>query len=343
MSIKESIVHGAKKLGRAISAKSPTILVIGGTVGLIAAGVIACKETRQKLDEVLAEHKQKVEALKDIRDGKIEIDSYTQEEYKGEYRKHLTHVYLSTICKLFKIYAPALILATLSTASILTGHKIITGRHLAAVAECYAVRETLSEYRKRVAGAIGDEAEKLLYLDGENVLITDEVVDPETGEVVKKSHEGLAGRHTKKMQYSYVASKDTMCSYAMFNSDADFRRFIGMRIREANEYISRHDQVILGDIMRHTWNDKFIREHGEIITDGWWRDNPLVGEQLPTDVPIEADIKLISEPGEERKYIVTFNCQGNIRDAFDAAKAKNRAKEKMRRKVSATVRPKAFA
>lgn len=339
MSFKETLIHGVKKLGRSIGAKSPTLLVVGGTIGLVAAGIVACKETASQLNTVLDEHKQKVQALKDIRDGVVVLDEISTEEYaETKYKKHLTSVYLQTICKLAKTYAPALILALLSVVSILTGHKIITKRHLAAVAECYAVQNTLTEYRKRVAGKLGDEAEKLLFLDGENAIITDTEVDKETGEVKESSHEGIVGPN-KKMAYTYICSPATMCSYGMAGSDANFRNMIAIKTQVANEYFERHGHLVLGDIMRHFWNDEYLKDHSEIFSHGYMRDNPLVTEQLPDVAPITTDVKLISGPGEPRKYAVTFhNVQGDIVNALRASKLKERKAKKLSRKINAKIK-----
>ena len=151
MSFKSKITGLAVKAGKRLQQKCPTLMVVGGVAGLVVAGVLACKETHEQLDNVIAEHKEKVQAIKDIRDGVVVLDEISTEEYaEKKYKKHLLHIYLCTICKLAKVYAPAFLLATASVFSILWGHKIVTKRHLAAVAECYAVRETLNEYRKRV-------------------------------------------------------------------------------------------------------------------------------------------------------------------------------------------------
>ena len=337
MSIKTAIVSGAKKLMRGAKANAPTIMVIFGSSGLVGAGVLACVKTAKELDPVLKEHKENVQALKDIRDGVVVLEEYTTEEYaETKYKKHLTAVYLRTIAKLAKVYGPAFLLAVLSLVSILTGHKILTKRHLAAVAECAAGKELLNEYRKKVAGKIGEEAEKNLFYDGETALITDEEVDESTGEVKTESHEGFVGKH-KNMQYTYICSPDTMCSYVRFNSDANFRNMVDMRLREINQYFEVHDQAVLGDVMRHFWNDKYLRQHPEIFTDGWWVDNPL-GPKLDDYRPINAVVKLISEPGQPRKYAVTFNAQGNIAYAMKAAKDKERKAKKISRKIAAAVK-----
>lgn len=344
MGFKETLVHHARKFGRTLAKKAPTIMVVGGTAGLVVSAVLACKETATKLEGILDEHREKVQALKDIRDGVVVLDEYTTEEYaEKHYKKHLTNVYLQTICKLAKAYAPALILALLSVTSILTGHNILNKRHLAAVAECYAVQNTLTEYRKRVKDKLGDEAERLLYAGGEKAFITDEETDEQTGEVKTSSHEGIVGDCEKLPHYTYIVNPETVCSYAYSNSDANFQRLLQAKIRDANTYMNTYDQVVLGDIMRHFWKDEYLRQHPEIFSHGWWKDNPLVDEPLPEIYPIDVTVKMISKPGERREYAVTFErVQGNITMAMDVVKQQQkddaRREKKLRRNIRATIK-----
>lgn len=337
MGFKESLVHGAKKLGRAIYAKSPTLLVVGGTVGLVVAGVVACKETKEKFDQIIEEHKAAVQAAKDIRDGVVEIPSCTTEEYAKDYKKHLTYIYLQTICKFFKAYAPALLMAIASITMIFSGHHILAGWHKFAVAQGYAYLTGWEEYRKRVAGVVGDEREREIYTDSATVVATDKIKNPETGEEEDKSFETLAGSEHRG-PYTYICSEETMCSYSMYNSDADFRKGLYLKIRTGIEYLSRHDQITLYDLMRHFWNDDYLRKHSETFTDGWWVDNPLCGPLDPV-TPIEYEVKLISEPGEPRKYEVTFHPQGNIVHAMAAKREQERREKRFDKKVKTFVRP----
>lgn len=340
MGLKETIVDGAKKLGRSLSAKSPTIMVVGGTIALVTAGVIACKQTHSQLDEVIKEHNEKKQALKDIRDGVVVLDEYTTEEYaENHYKKHLTNLYLQTVCKLAKIYALPLLLSALGVASILTGHKVLSARHLKAVADTFMVKEAFSEYRGRVANRLGAEEEKMLYLNSEKGIVTENEVDPITGEVTSSSREENVSLGDSKLPYTYICSPETMISFPQTLSDGTFRRMLEFRIHTANEYYLTHRQAVLGDIMRHFWNDEYITQHSEIFSDGWWLDNPYAPESDPIH-PITADVKYISDENGRRKYAVTFNCQGNIADAMRIAKKQERAakkQEKLNHKIKATV------
>ena len=332
MSLKSKIVFAAKGIGRKISANSPTIMVVAGTVGLVIAGVIAAKKSATELNGILEEHKEAKQKLKDIRDGVVEIPEMTAEEYADKkYKKHLTALYIRTGKKLVKVYGPALVLAILSVVSIFGGHKILTKRHLAAIAESYAVKETLDEYRKRVKGKLGDEAEELLFANAEKEIVTDEIKDPETGEVKRESAEVLHGPATKGI-YRYICSQETMKPHAWYNFETRQVQYLTASVLQiANDHMEDHEYLILKDIMQHNWKDSYIKEHDEIFNAGWWWKNPFA---KPLDLvhPIDMQVKKISGEGEEPKYEVIFNCQGDIVNAMRLAKAQNREEKLNARK-----------
>lgn len=338
MGFKESLVHGCKKVGRAIYAKSPTLLAIGGTVGLVVAGVIACKETKEHFDDIIAEHREKVQLAKDIRDGVVELES--AEGLEGDekaYRKHLAYVYCCTLWKFVKCYFPAILLAGASVTGIFGGFGILNGWHKAAVAECYAYATTLTSYRGRMQNILGFEKEQEIFLDAERTVRTDTVTDPETGEEKEKSYETLVGKE-RKGPFSYICDESTMCSFAMYRSDADFRNGLYIKVRTAMEYLSRHDQITLYDLMRHFWNDEYLRKHSETFTHGWWADNPFT-EPLDPICPITYDVKMISEPGQPRRYEVTFYPQGDIVHAMAAKREQERKERKFSKDIRTRVRP----
>ena len=340
MGFKESICKFGTKVATSFKANSPTIMVIGGTVAIITAGVVAAIETHKKLDGVIAEHKEKVAALKDIRDGVVVLDEYTTEEYaQNHYKKHLTHVYLTTICKLAKVYAPAFILALIGTLSILKGHKILNDRYLAKVAECVLANQTLREYRSRVAGQIGEEAEKQLFLNGEKAIVTNKEIDPNTGEEKDVSKEAMVGPETK-MSYTYIISKDTVVDALYGISDADFHRTLRSIINQANQYFTRHDQITLGDFMKHWWKDDYMYSCPETMTNGWMYNEQFIKEGRDVEEAIKYEVKVIDDDPHNRKYAITFtNVQCDVLAARQLEKARNKAEKKMKRKVHATIRP----
>lgn len=340
MSFKTKALSGLRKVGVKLSQKSPTIMVVAGTIGLIAAGVVAAKKSATELNAILEEHKQDAQKLRDIRDGKVVLESISTEEFaEKKYKKNLCTLYLRTGKKLVKVYGPALVLAILSVVSIFGGHKILTKRHLAAIAESYAVKETLNEYRKRVAGKIGEEAEELVFLNADKEIVTEEIKDPKTGEVKRESSEVLRGPATKGI-YRYIVSRETMRPHAWYDFESRQAQYLQLSVAEiGNQWLEEDgDFILLRDIMRHNWKESYLRQHPEVFTDGWWTRNPY-GEPLGVK-PIEMKVKKISGPGEEAKYEVIFNAQGNIVEAMAMAEQEKREERfRFKRKPRGRLRP----
>lgn len=338
MGFKESICKFGTKVATSFKANSPTIMVIGGTVAVITAGVVAAIETHKKLDSVIAEHKEKVAALKDIRDGVVVLDEYTTEDYaKNHYKKHLTHVYLTTVCKLAKVYAPAFILALIGTLSILKGHKILSDRYVAKVAECVLANQTLREYRSRVAGQIGEEAEKNLFFNGEKKIVTDKEKD-ENGEERGVSREEFVGPNSK-MSWTYIVAKDTATAWLLGRSDGDFKRNLETIRQQGNQYFRLHDQVTLFQLMGHWFKDEYMYSNPEVMTWGWKRNQQFEAEGYDSENPIEYTVKLIEDSSNERKYAVTWNVQCDVVGDLVLQKKQKKLEKKVGRKIHATVRP----
>lgn len=136
-----------------LSASSPTLLVVGGVVGLGATAVLAAVATR-KIDPILDEHTAARWAITES--GRKGQDQRTE-------RKMIARVYGRTGWELTKLYGPALVVGSVSTVSILTGHRILNRRHLAAVAAYSGLFEQFREYRQRVSKTLGVEAERDIY------------------------------------------------------------------------------------------------------------------------------------------------------------------------------------
>lgn len=339
MSIKHAICAGASKLWTATKVNSPTILIVSGVTGLVAAGVVACIETNKRFNTIMKEHKEQVQALKDIRDGKTIIKEHTTEEYANKYyRKDLTHAWLVTLCKFAKAYAPALGLGVLGIVAVLSGHKIITNRHLAAVAEVGLIKQTLSEYRKRVAEVVGDEREELIYLGGEKGIVSTTEIDPETGEEKQVSKEAIVGKEVP-LSWTYIVSRETVNDALYGISDSDFRRQLDMLVNVGNQYFSRHDQITLHTLMSHYWKDSFMRTVPETINNGWLYNDQFISEGRDPDRAITYQVKVLNSDPDNRKYAVTFDVQCNIVDSLAAEKKQKRAERKMKRKVHAALRP----
>lgn len=145
-----------------LSAKSPTILVVTGVIGLGASAVLAAKATR-KIDPILDRHAQS------------RVDISVDALPKRDEQKVLLELYLNTSVKLGKLYGPAIFVGLTSAVSVLGGHRILLGRHVASLAAYSGLFKEFAAYRGRVIESLGVDRERELY-DGAKL---DWVEDPD--------------------------------------------------------------------------------------------------------------------------------------------------------------------
>jgi len=128
----------------------PTIMVVGGVVGLGVTAVMAARATRN-IDPILEKHsKQRIDIAVDAVDARDE-------------QKMVVKLYSETSFDLLKLYAPTIIVGTFSASSVLYGHNILKGRHLATMAAYTGLMEQYKAYRERVAESIGPELERSIF------------------------------------------------------------------------------------------------------------------------------------------------------------------------------------
>lgn len=163
---------------------SPEILVFLGIGGTLTATVMACVATR-KLDDVLAEHTDRVKEAKNI----------------PEDRKKLTAAYLHTGIDLMQLYGPSVMVGVVSVGVILAGNNILRKRNVALAAAYAAVDQGFKDYRCRVVARFGEETDNELRHDLHKEKIEETVVD-ENGKTKKVKREITVAGENKPSDYA---------------------------------------------------------------------------------------------------------------------------------------------
>ena len=152
-----NITRTINKTGLKLKKYSPEILVVAGVVGTVTSAVMACKATL-KLDDVLEEQKTEIDKVHEYIETVGFSEKYTEEDSK----KDLAVLTIQTGVKVAKLYAPAVILGTLSISAILTSNNILRKRNVALAAAYTAVNNSFKEYRGRVVDRFGKELDREL-------------------------------------------------------------------------------------------------------------------------------------------------------------------------------------
>lgn len=280
---------------------SPEILVVTGIVGLIGAGVLACRATT-KVQGILDKKNEQLEnvALVGVQDG------YT----KADAAKDRLIIKSKCALKLAGLYAPAVGVATASVISILAGHNILR-RRAAALAAAYAtVESSFNEYRKRVAERFGEDVDNELKFGVKAKQITETVTDENGKEKHVKKTVNAANDKLGGSPYAFIFDKQT--SPAVYEDDTDFML---LRLRNeqqyANDVLTTRGYLSLNEVLERLGLK--TSKMGQIV--GWVYDydNPS-GDNFVDFGVKELDVDTID--GAEKKIVLDFNCQGNILDSI---------------------------
>lgn len=174
--------RGFNKAVFKIKKHSPTILVVGGVIGMASSGVMACKATT-KLQDILEKKKSEIEQVRDYIENEGFSDEYTEEDSK----KDLAILHIQTAAEVAKLYAPAVTLGVVSAGCIFGGHKILHKRNAAIAAAYTAIDRSFKEYRGRVIERFGKELDRELKFNIKSKEVEEIVVDENGEEKIVKS------------------------------------------------------------------------------------------------------------------------------------------------------------
>lgn len=284
---------------------SPEILVASGIVGVVASTVMACKATT-KIDEVLTESKEHVEMTKKY----VEDNGFTEKYTENDYKKDLTIMYTQRGMKLVKLYAPAVILGTVSITAILAGHNILRKRNVALAAAYATVDKGFKEYRGRVIERFGEELDKELKYNIKAKDVEEVKVNEETGkEEISKKIVNVADPNA----YSdYARFFDDGCTG--WTKDPEYNlMFLKDQQRYANDRLQSKGSLFLNEVYDMLGIPR--TKAGACV--GWIYDkkNP-VGDNFVDfgiyDMYNERKRDFVN--GYERTILLDFNVDGNILD-----------------------------
>lgn len=160
---------------------SPEILLVAGTVGVVASTVMACKATL-KVEEIVDDAKQKIDTIHEVAANPAMAEKYSEEDSK----KDLAIVYTQTAVKFIKLYGPAVVLGVASLGCMIGSNRILNKRNAALAAAYAAVDKSFKEYRGRVIERFGEKMDKELRYNIKAQEVEETTTDENGNEVVTK-------------------------------------------------------------------------------------------------------------------------------------------------------------
>lgn len=295
--IMKSVNGVASKTVMKLKKHSPEILVVAGIAGTVVSAVLACKATT-KVAEILDETKGTLDTIHEgMETGAINGQEYTTEDGK----KDTVVVYAQTGMKLAKLYAPAIILGTLSITSILASNNILRKRNVALGAAYAAIDKSFKEYRGRVIERFGEQVDTELKYGIKAKKFEEIEVDPETGKEKKVKKNVMVADPNLQSDYAvYFDSKSRN-----YETNPDYNRmFLKAQQAFANDKLQTRGHLFLNEVLDDL--DLPRTPAGQIV--GWTKDGPdgYVNFRI---VEVERE----TEDGRhEPALLLDFNVEGNI-------------------------------
>lgn len=296
-SAKNSISKAAFKLSK----HSPEIFLVVGAIGVVASAIGACVATT-KLSKITEEASKTVESIREYEADEAHGEQYTPEDAK----KDVAIVYIQTGAKIAALYAPSVVLGALSLTAIFVSNGILRKRAIALAAALTTVDNSFKEYRQRVIAKFGEEVEREIKYNVKKDVVTDIIVDPETGEAKTEEREV----HTLEAlsPYSRIFDENNYCWEK--NSDAN-HFFLTSEQNYANDRLRARGYLFLNEVYERLGFEP--TEAGQIV--GWVYDldNPKGSNFVDfgfNDIHDERKRAFLS--GCERNVVLDFNVDGNI-------------------------------
>lgn len=295
--IMKSVNGVASKAVMKLKKHSPEILVMAGIAGTVVSAVLACKATT-KVAEILDETKGTLDTIHEgMETGAINGQEYTTEDGK----KDTVVVYAQTGMKLAKLYAPAIILGTLSITSILASNNILRKRNVALGAAYAAIDKSFKEYRGRIIERFGEQVDTELKYGIKAKKFEEIEVDPETGKEKKVKKTVMVADPNLQSDYAvYFDSKSRN-----YETNPDYNRmFLKAQQAFANDKLQTRGHLFLNEVLDDL--DLPRTPAGQIV--GWTKDGPdgYVNFRI---VEVERE----TEDGRhEPALLLDFNVEGNI-------------------------------
>lgn len=295
-----NLTRGLSRLGLKLKKHSPEILMVTGTIGVVTSAVMACKATL-KVNDILEETKQDVDKINGVLENEEYADKYSEEDSKRD----LLIVYVQTGIKFAKLYAPSVILGTLSLGAMITSNNILRKRNVALAAAYTVLDKGFKDYRKNVVERFGEKIDKELKHNIKAKTFETVTVD-ETGKEKKTKEEvDICDEISDFARFFDEGSR-------YFTKDPEYNlMFLKNQERYANDKLKAKGYLFLNDVYRML--DIPETKAGQIV--GWIYDEKCPNGDNYVDFGIYNTNREKSRDfvnGYEKVILLDFNVDGNI-------------------------------
>lgn len=297
-----NVTRTINRVGFKFKKHSPEVLIVAGTIGVVASAVMACKATTKagKIKEEMNEEMDKIHEVAEAHRG-----DYTEEDLK----KDTTIVYTQTAVKYVKLYAPSVALGVVSLTCILASNGILRKRNIALAAAYTAVDKGFKEYRGRVVERFGTELDKELRYNIKAKEFEEPVVDEKGKEKIKKETVSVADPN---LYSDYARFFDDGC--LGWSKDAEYNlTFLKQQQNYANDLLKKKGHLFLNEVYDMLGIPR--TRAGQVV--GWIYDEKHpIGDNFVDFGIYDMNREKVRDfvNGYERVILLDFNVDGNILD-----------------------------
>lgn len=282
------------------SENAPKFLFVGGVVGMVGSTVLACRATLKLegiLDQIEASKSQAEQVKHVVDEGGVDSNTtYTD----SEYRRDVAVISMRGVGAIVKLYAPSVLLGAASIAALTKSHNLLQDRNLALTAAYAAVDSAFSRYRERVIDRYGEDADRELRYETEQV----DIVDEETGKIVSTTQVTDAPGSAYARWYDEESANN-------WSVDPDVNIMVLRNIQNyMNDKLKARGHVFLNEVyseigLTHT-------EAGAVVG---WRWNQGSGDDY-IDFGIMDGVNQFNN-GREGAILLDFNVDGVIHNKIE--------------------------
>lgn len=183
----EAIKGTFKGIGMKFVAARPEIMLILGGISVLGGTIYACTKTSdaKKVIEDVKTDSATIKAETSIpedENGNVIVLPEAEKQLKIERGKRYTKMYLKILYRFAKIYGVPALMWFGGMGMIFGAHGELRKTNAHLVADGVAAKKLFDEYRGRVAKAVGEEAEKKIFMGVQEGMIPIVETDPKTGE-----------------------------------------------------------------------------------------------------------------------------------------------------------------
>ena len=290
------------KLGNAALAlkkASPEILLGAGIVGFVGTNILTARSST-KFEAELLHLEDEIEWIK------AEFD--VEKDSKFDHNKNMTKTYAMFSLRVIKLYAPSLILGSLSIAALLGSNKILRDRNVAIMAAYQTMSVAYSKYRERVREEFGEDTDFRLanFLKKE----TTKEVEKEDGSI--KEEKVVEYKPIIKGASPYARFFDEF-STQWQKQDMYNQTFLAHQESYFNDRLIAHGHVFLNEVYDALGLPR--SKAGQVV--GWKLNNGGDNHISFGIYDLHDPAKRMFVNGHERSILLDFNVDGVIYDKIE--------------------------